>query len=64
MKCSFCKHEESDHCKGFVRHVSLKAQKQNGSLPGENQVTVCSTRHCLQPLCCCTRFKKIRKKDD
>jgi len=52
MNCQFCTHPESAHCPGGVAHLSRK----NDGGSAETHTTVCVSRHCTNPLCCCVRF--------
>jgi hypothetical protein len=46
--CGFCGCPDSGHCKGGTSHFHGKGEF--------NAVTVCITRHCNSPLCCCVEF--------
>lgn len=49
--CAHCDHALSAHCKGGVKHVYHK-----DDMVKDPRVTVCETRHCLNPLCSCVDF--------
>jgi len=53
MLCSYCKHEEKDHCVGNIKHALWSDQKRQVPNP---RTLVCAGRHCTQPICCCTKF--------
>jgi hypothetical protein len=52
MICARCDHPLTKHCPGRVTHVN--AYKGN-----RETVTVCVSRHCLNPLCSCVDFVEI-----
>jgi hypothetical protein len=51
MKCQRCDHDQTDHCKGSKLHSALKDEGRV-----ESRQTLCTTRHCLMPLCSCVEF--------
>lgn len=53
MLCT-CTHTEREHCKGGVEHVAYKVKQ--GERARADQLSICSTRHCSQPLCTCVDF--------
>ena len=54
MNCTRCQHPLDQHCKSEVAHADMKDEKP-GITP---RVTVCHTRHCLNPLCSCVDFEE------
>jgi hypothetical protein len=52
--CAFCGHSQKEHCKGNVAHGDLK---EIGKMLTHPKETVCTGRHCNQPLCCCVDFQ-------
>jgi len=43
--CPRCQHKESRHCPGGEAHTWVKG--------GAHGVSVCSGRHCMEPMCSC-----------
>ena len=56
MICGNCSHEESDHCEGNQVHTDHKEDSRMVEPKWRKNTHVCSTRHCLAALCCCTAF--------
>jgi hypothetical protein len=56
MKCAYCDHDEKDHCKGGVSHSAYKDEMR---MTRHARVHVCTTRHCLATLCCCTDYVEV-----
>lgn len=54
--CLYCGHPLSDHCKGGIEHTSYKEDAR--MVPNEMRTGnhTCVSRHCKQPLCCCTDY--------
>jgi hypothetical protein len=53
VNCARCGHRLADHCEGDQRHAHYKDEMRMAKTP---RVYVCTTRHCLQPLCTCIDF--------
>ena len=58
LKCAFCDHDESDHCKGNVAHSYHKEESRMTPTAYRTGTTICKTRHCNQIMCCCVDFLK------
>jgi hypothetical protein len=50
MKCVYCPHDDSKHCRGEVRHQNYKDEMRQVI---NSRTHVCHTRHCLEPMCDC-----------
>lgn len=55
--CAFCGCPLSRHCKGGESHGSHKEDARMVGNDQRRQTTICTTRHCLVPLCCCPDFQ-------
>lgn len=55
--CGNCTHPFKGHCISGVRHVASRDEARMVLHP---RITVCKTRHCLNPLCSCLRFQRSK----
>ena len=55
QSCSRCGHPLSDHCKGNIQHDHHTDVARMVSSE-YRRFTLCSARHCDQPLCSCIEF--------
>lgn len=55
MSICTCTHAEKKHCEGGVLHSTYKDQARQVPHP---KTTKCLSRHCDEPLCDCTDFKR------
>ena len=56
MECSFCNHEDSDHCKGNVAHTNYKEDARMLAVADRRNTVICVSRHCKIALCCCVAY--------
>lgn len=46
-----CTHADAGHCPGGVKHAFYKQTERKNP-----DAHICTTRHCLSPLCSCTDY--------
>lgn len=56
--CAFCQCPLSLHCKGNLAHSDHKEEARMVELKWRRGTSICKTRHCLTPLCCCVDFQE------